>query len=237
MRGAGKQVHVNALCRATRRRSGGHTFETQREALSRGPCGRCSRRAGSRSSTTRTGTGRSSRTILPAARGAQLLEIASGHPYVHTLGDDTHLSHEAIWDKELTAGETFAGVAVDDAHAYGASAPETAARPGRAWIQVFASEASRTAICAALAEGKLYASTGPVLRRIRVTDRAYAVYPADASAEVEFVGKGGAVLQRGKAGADGAARYELQGGEGYVRARITTADGKHAWTQPSRLGG
>ena len=30
---------------------------------------------------------------LPAARGAQLLEIASGHPYVHTQGDADHLSH------------------------------------------------------------------------------------------------------------------------------------------------
>jgi hypothetical protein len=43
------------------------------------------------------------------------------------------------------------------------------------------------------------------------------------------------VLQSGKADRDGAARYRLGGGEGYVRARVTGADGKHAWTQPSRV--
>ncbi len=124
---------------------------------------------------------------------------------------------------------------MDDSHAYGPHAPETAARPGRAWIQVFAPEASREAICAALAGGKLYASAGPVLRAHPRDRSGLRVYPADPSADVEFIGTGGGVLQQGKAGSDGASRYELKGGEGYVRARITTADGKHAWTQPSRL--
>jgi hypothetical protein len=232
MRGAGKQVHVNALCH--KETIGGHAFDTQREALA-WAVRQVHAQGGVALVNHPNWDWALTADDLPAARGAELLEIWSGHPYVHTLGDATRLSHEAIWDKELTAGERFAGVAVDDAHAYGPRAPETAARPGRAWIQVFAPEASREAICAALAAGRLYASIGPVLRRIHVTDRTYAVHPADPSAEVEFVGKGGVVLQHGKADRDGAARYELKGGEGYVRARITTADGKHAWTQPSRL--
>jgi hypothetical protein len=174
---------------------------------------------------------------LPAAHGAKLLEIWSGHPHVHTLGDETHLSHEAIWDTAFSGGEDFAGVAIDDAHSYGPRAPDNAARPGRAWIYVFAAEPTRPLVCEALAKGRLYASTGVTLKRITIHEDTYAVYPADANASVEFVGKDGRVLESGKAGSDGAVRYRIKGGEGYVRARLTSADGKRAWTQPSRIVG
>jgi len=232
MRGAGKQVHVNALC--TRHTIGGKSFDTQREALAWG-VRQVTEQGGVALVNHPNWDWALTADDLPAAHGARLLEIASGHPYVHTLGDATHLSHEAIWDAALGAGETFAGVAVDDAHSYDARAPDNAARPGRAWIQVYAPEATRAAICAALGAGRLYASTGVTLKRIVVTEDSYAVYPADRAAEVEFVGQGGVVLQHGKAGDDGAARYRLRGGEGYVRARVTSAEGKHAWTQPAWL--
>ena len=232
MRGAGKQVHVNALC--TTHTIGAKTFDTQQEAL-RWAVREVAAQGGVALVNHPNWDWALTAADLPAARGAQLLEIASGHPYVHTLGDETHLSHEAIWDVALGSGLDFAGVAVDDAHIYGPHASEKSARPGRAWIQVFAPEPTQKAICDALGRGRLYASTGVTLKRIAVTEDSYAVYPLDAAAEVEFVGQGGRVLQHGKAGADGAARYQLVGGEGYVRARVTAADGKHAWTQPSRL--
>ena len=232
MRGAGKQVHVNALC--IKRSIPGRSFDTQREALT-WAVHEVAGQGGVALVNHPNWDWALTEADLPAARGAQLLEIASGHPYVHTLGDETHLSHEAIWETAIAAGLGFAGVAVDDAHIYGSRAPENAARPGRAWVQVFALEPSREAICEALAQGRLYASTGVTLRRIVVNDATYAVYPADASAQVEFVGQGGRVLQSGQAGSDGAARYQLVGGEGYVRARVTANGGKHAWTQPSRL--
>jgi len=232
LRGAGKQVHVNALC--TTRTIGGKSFDTQRQALAWG-VREVLAQGGVALVNHPNWDWALTADDLPAARGAQLLEIASGHPHVHQLGDETHLSHEAIWDAALTAGERFAGVAVDDAHSYTSRAPDNAARPGRAWIQVFAPEPTRDALCAALAQGKLYASTGVTLKRILVKEDTYAVYPADRAARVEFIGTGGAVLQTGKIGDDGAARYKLEGGEGYVRARVIDADGKHAWTQPSRL--
>jgi hypothetical protein len=234
LRGAGKQVHVNAVC--TKHTIGGKAFDTQRAALTWG-VGQVLAQGGVALVNHPNWDWALTADDLPAARGAQLLEIASGHPFVHQLGDEAHLSHEAIWDAALTAGEAFTGVAVDDAHAYDAHAPENAARPGRAWIQVFAPEPTREAICAALGQGKLYGSTGVTLKRIVVKEDTYAVYPADRAAQVEFIGKGGAVLQSGKPGDDGAARYKLGGGEGYVRARVTGADGKHAWTQASRLQG
>lgn len=232
LRGAGKQVHINAIC--TRHTIGGKSFDTQREALAWG-VREVLAQGGVALVNHPNWDWALTADDLPAARGAQLLEIASGHPHVHERGDETHLSHEAIWDAALTAGEGFAGVAVDDAHAYAPRAPENAARPGRAWIQVFAAEPTRAVLCEALARGRLYASTGVTLKRISVREDSYAVYPADRAAKVEFIGKGGAVLQAGKAGEDGSARYELRGGEGYVRARVTNADGKRAWTQPSRL--
>jgi hypothetical protein len=232
MRGAGKQVHVNALC--IKHMIPGRSFDTQREAL-RWAVGEVAAQGAVALVNHPNWDWALTADDLPAARGAQLLEIESGHPYVHTLGDADHLSHEAIWDAALGAGLDFAGVAVDDAHSYGSRAPETAARPGRAWIQVFAPEPSADAICEALGKGRLYASSGVSLKRIVVQGDAYAVYPADTTAFVEFVGQGGRVLQSGRAGSDGAARYKLQGGEGYVRARVTGSGGKHAWTEPSRV--
>ncbi|APR83954.1 Phosphoesterase PHP [Minicystis rosea] len=234
MWGAGKQVHVNAICHS--RTIGGKKFDTQREALTWGVA-QVRAQGGVALVNHPNWDWALVADDLPSAHGAQLLEIASGHPYVHTLGDETHLSHEAIWDWTLTHGETFAAAAVDDAHAYSPRAPDNAARPGRAWIQVFAPEPTKQAICEALGAGKLYASTGVTLKRIVVKDDTYAVYPAERSAKVTFVGKAGAVLQEGKAGDDGAARYKLKGGEGYVRARITNDAGKHAWTQASHVIG
>jgi len=234
MWGAGKQVHVNALChKAT---IGGHKFDTQREALAWGVA-RVREQGGVALVNHPNWDWSLTAADLPSARGARLLEIQSGHPFVHTLGDETHASHEAIWDAALTAGEDLAGVAVDDAHAYAPRAPDTAARPGRAWVYAFSKELTRAAVCKALAAGRLYASDGVTLKRITVTEDAYAVYPADRAALVEFVGQRGVVLQRGKAGDDGAARYQLKGGEGYVRARVTSDSGKHAWTQPVRVSG
>lgn len=230
MRGAGKQVHVNALC--TRQTIGGKLFDTQREALA-WAVRQIQAQGGVALVNHPNWDWALTAEDLPSARGASLLEIWSGHPYVHTLGDETHLSHEAIWNVELGAGETFAAVAVDDAHIYGARAPDLAARPGRGWVQVFAQELTRNAICAALAKGRLYASTGVTLKRIAVSEDSYAVWPSDVASTVEFVGTQGVALQTGLPGKDGAARYALKGGETFVRARITARDGKHAWTQPS----
>lgn len=231
MWGAGKQVHVNALCH--KRTIGGKKLPTQGAVLAWGVT-KIKEQGGVALVNHPNWDWALSAADLPSARGAALLEIWSGHPHVHTLGDGARPSHEALWDIMLTQGETFSAAAVDDAHSYGPRAPENAPRPGRAWIYTYAPELSRKAICEALGQGKLYASTGVTLQRISIEGDTYAVYPADRGAEVEFVGWGGVVLQAGKAGDDGAARYKLKGGEGYVRARLRSGE-KRAWTQPARL--
>jgi hypothetical protein len=174
---------------------------------------------------------------LPSGRGAQLLEIWSGHPFVRTEGDLAHKSHEALWDEVLSGGEQFAGVAVDDMHHLAPDAPEPASRPGRGFIEVFAREASEAAICEALRSGRLYASTGASINRIVIDYSTISLWPKAADARVDFIGEGGAVLASVSGGpAEGEARtYTLRGNERYVRARVTQGDGKKAWTQAYRL--
>jgi hypothetical protein len=165
------------------------------------------------------------------ADGANLLEIASGHPYVHTPGDATRPSHEQLWDAALTAGLDVMGVAVDDTHHLRTDAdPE--AFPGVAWVAVFADEVRVDTVCDALRRGALYASTGLTLRGIEVSGDAYGVEPADDEAVVTFIGSGGRTLWR--APWRGGAQYHLTGGEGYVRARIEGPTGI-AWAPAVRV--
>jgi hypothetical protein len=232
MMGAGHQVHVNALC--TSRTIGGHHFNTAREALA-WAVQKVREQDGIALVNHPNFDWALTAHDIPSARGASLLEIFSGHPYVHTDGDETHLSHEAIWDTALSAGETFAGAAVDDSHYFNPRAKETLARPGRAWVEVFADVTAQQPICDALRAGRLYSSSGVKLRRITIKEDTYAITVVTPNVEVEFIGHGGAVLQKVKPSSDQIATYKLRGGEGYVRARITAANGKRAWTQPARL--
>jgi hypothetical protein len=225
--GAGKPVHVNALC--SRRTIGGATFPTVREAL-----GWAVARIKEQDAIALVNHPNFDWTLaaddLPTAHGAELLEVWSGHLYVHSEGDVLRPSHEALWTKMLDAGETFAGVAVDDMHNLLATDKEPGARPLRGWVEVFGAEATEAAICEGLRRGRLYASSGPKLLRLAVKGDSMTV-AATAAAKVEFIGAEGAVLATVDAAAGKEARYKLRGGERYVRARITDKDGKRAWTQ------
>lgn len=239
----GLPVHVNALC--TQRTIGGGDFPTAAEALRRA-VSEVRAQGGAALVNHPNFEWALSEKDLPDARGAQLLEIWSGHPYVRTEGDLLHKSHEAMWDEALTAGEAFAGVAVDDMHHLDPAAPEAgASRPGRGFIDVFAPEATAASICDAIRHGRLYASNGARLRRLVVEGSALSVYPEALDAAVEFVGAGGAVIERARpapssssspsSSEDGAATYRLRGDELYVRARVTQPDGRRAWTQAYRV--
>ncbi|WP_437587444.1 PHP domain-containing protein [Sorangium sp. So ce1000] len=226
----GRPVHVNALCaRAT---IGGGDFQSKGEAL-RWAIGRVRAEGGVALINHPNFDWALSAGDILGAPSAELLEIYSGHPYVHTEGDATRPSHEALWDTVLTArgaaGGGIAGVAVDDLHQLLPESDAPPAGPGRAFVEVFSREVSRAAICSALASGRLYASSGARLKRIAIADDAFSVWPVAAGAVVEFVGRGGRVLERQQPTA-GRATYRLRGGERYVRARITRPDGKRAWT-------
>lgn len=224
---AGKPVHVNAIC--TQRPIGGGAFATPGEALAWAVARVKAQGAIALVNHPNFGWALGSGD-LPAAHGAELLEIWSGHPYVHTEGDELRPSHEALWTEMLDRGEPFAAAAVDDMHHLAKTAPEPAARSQRGWVEVFGARATEQAICDGLRRGRLYASTGPKLTRLRVGGGLFAITPRGA-ARIELLGEGGATLADVQAAAGKEVRYELRGGERYVRARITGPDGKRAWTQ------
>jgi hypothetical protein len=231
----GRPVHVNALC--TTRAIGARPdrplngFQTVGGALEWAVAS--VRRQGGVALVNHPNYGRAvTAEDLPGARGAALLEIWSGHLRAHSAGDAQRPSAESIWETALGAGQSFAAVAVDDMHRLADSAPASAARPGRAWVEVFASEPTQPAICAALSAGRLYASSGARLKRISVLRDAFAVWPSSAGARVEFIGDGGQVLEAVTPDNGAPAQYRLRGGERWVRARVTVPDGGRAWTQP-----
>ncbi|MEO6598622.1 MAG: CehA/McbA family metallohydrolase [Polyangiaceae bacterium] len=231
MTGKGRQVHVNALC--TKSRIPGGNFASAAAALSNG-IGLVRAQGGVALVNHPNFDWALSAMDVIDARDAALLEIASGHPYVHSAGDATHPSHEGLWDIALTAGADYMGVGVDDEHHIDVSS-DPPATPGRAWISTFGEATEEGAICNALALGHLYASTGIELRRIVVRDRTYGVEPIQPFATVVFIGQGGRELARESPRHSALATYTVRGDEVYVRARIELPDGKRAWTPAVRL--
>jgi hypothetical protein len=173
---------------------------------------------------------------IRSASGAELVEIYSSHPHVNSLGDNEHPSQEAIWETLIDQGENIGSVAVDDAHYFHHDKPNSSnpAKPGLGWVEVFVPTVDRNAICEALRTKQLYSSSGASLSRIRVTTDSMSVWPKEDGATVEFIGDGGKVFEKKERGKDGETTYQLHGTERYVRARITLADGRKAWTQAYR---
>jgi hypothetical protein len=227
MKGAGRQVHVNALC--TKTRIGGGTFHSAAEALAWATA-----RVSAQGGVAIVNHPNFDRALvaadLLASEEAPLLEVMSGHPYVYSLGTATRPSHEALWDSVLGAGARMMGVAVDDVHHLRVDA-DPPAYAGRGWVQVAAPRNDPEAICDALKRGQLYASTGVVLEKIRVTEKTYAVWPAEAGATVSFYGQGGRLLaERGPLIGGASASYALLRGDRYVRAKVVGRDSSAAWT-------
>jgi hypothetical protein len=174
---------------------------------------------------------------LAPLTGPYALEIWSGHPSVHSAGDATRPSHEAMWDELLTRGRRVTAVAVDDVHTLVPTGAGGDALPGQAWIQTFG-ELGRAPICDALRNGRLYASSGVAFRRIRVEPGRFTVWVDDPGDTVVFVASASQILATVTGDAlvhddDGyAATYTLRGGEAYVRVQARAPDGvAAAWTQ------
>ncbi|HEX4478358.1 MAG TPA: CehA/McbA family metallohydrolase [Polyangiaceae bacterium] len=226
MSGGGRQVHVNALC--TSQKIGGGTFDTVAAALS-WAVSRVERQGGVAIVNHPNFDRAISATDLPAADGAALFEIMSGHPYVYSAGTKNRPSAEHLWDVALTDGQLFAGVAVDDMHHLRTTA-DPPAFAGKGWVEVFATANDPATICDALRKGALYASSGASFSRIRVTATTYTVWPERGGSAVSFIGVEGRTLLRTTTVDDGEpATYVLGGGEVYVRANVTAPDGTHAW--------
>jgi hypothetical protein len=227
MKGGVHQVHVNAIC--TKTRIGGGTFHSAAEALAW-----ATTRVGLQGGVAIVNHPNFDRGLVASdilsSEEAPLLEVMSGHPYVYSLGSATRPSHEAIWDSVLSGGARMMGVGVDDVHHLRVDA-DPPAYAGRAWVQVSATRNDPAVLCDALKKGELYASTGVVLERIRVTETTYTVWPAENGATVHFYGKNGRLLAtHGPLSEGDAASYDVARGDGYVRAKVIGADDSAAWT-------
>ena len=159
-------------------------------------------------------------------RNYALLEIASGHPYVNTLGPP---SAEAMWDRLLSSGRRVWGVAVDDSHHWKRTLDTDVALPGKAWVVVRSEKRDAKSILAALERGQFYASTGVELEDVAPYRVAVKVKNG-ARYRIQFIGSGGRVLQESEGPA---AEYKPRGGEGYVRVKVIDSNGRCAWTQPA----
>lgn len=235
-----KPVHVNGLC--TKKTIGGHKDFASPSAALAWALEKVHEQGGIALVNHPNFDWALTQSDVMTASGAAMLEIWSGHPWVHSEGDEARPSHEAIWDATIRAGHTFAGVAVDDSHHFQPVAREPAARPGRAWIWVAAEKNEAKALCDAMRARKLYASTGPRLERIKVEGTTLTLSTRE-KVTVEFVGElapGGVpsdrtvTLERVEGLEGGEISYELRGEETYVRARIVGDKGTMAWTQAFR---
>jgi hypothetical protein len=169
---------------------------------------------------------------LRQVRNTTLFEVYNGHPQVNNLGGGGVPGAEEAWDAILSSGKLLYGIAVDDAHVFKQPGNPDVAGPGRGWVMVRAARLEARLLLQALERGEFYASTGVVLENVRADTKSVAVTvkpDAFAKYRIQFVGKGGRVLQEIAAPT---ATYEIKGDEGYVRARVLESNGRMAWIQP-----
>ena len=167
---------------------------------------------------------------LREVTGATLMEVFNAHP-MNVHGDPTTFSYDGIWDVLLSSGRAVFGTASDDSHNYAEFGPDKA-NPGRAWVVARAAELSGEAIVESLVSGDFYASTGVSLRSVDASAGSIEIEIEESSEDsylTSFIGRSGTVIGQ-EAGTS--VRYRMRGDEGYVRARITSAKGSRAWTQP-----
>jgi hypothetical protein len=129
------------------------------------------------------------------------------------------------WDDLLTQGGRCGGLAVDDGHRH-------LFDHGGAWTMIRAEELSVSAVMEALRQGRYYASTGPELREVRVTDGRVRIEtsPVASIAVVSTPGNGGRV-QAPEGESVSEAEFAVPAAP-YFRVEIADGRGRSAWSNP-----
>ena len=162
----------------------------------------------------------------------RLFEIYNGHHQVNNLGGGGVPGMEEVWDRLLSNGKVFYGIADDDAHVFKQPGNPDVPGPGRAWVVVRAERLAPRLIVDALERGDFYASTGVELSDYQVTGKGITIVIKERPSSkyrVQFIGRNGQLL---KEETSSPAIYTFTGDERYVRAKVLESNGRVAWTQP-----
>ena len=109
-------------------------------------------------------------------QGDRFFEVYNGHPGVKNWGDDAHPGTDRMWDivlsmrLKLNRHPVF-GIAVDDTHHYHEQRVGKA-NAGRGWVMVKATALEPELIVQAMERGDFYATTGVLLKNIKMTSDA-----------------------------------------------------------------
>jgi len=135
------------------------------------------------------------------------------------------------WDEMLYRGNVMWGLAADDAH-YHFNAHRPVDLCG-GWIMVKAESPTLENVLAAIRKGDLYASTGPEIQCVTISEGVIRVDCSPARL-INFISHNGhgerytapfeERLTR--------AQYEIRGSEKYIRIEVVDFQGKIAWTNP-----
>ncbi len=144
------------------------------------------------------------------------LEILRGYSTVH-------------WDDLLALGRDYGGLAVDDGHV-------GAVDHGLGWTMIRTEELTAEAVCDALLRGRYYASTGPELRDLTVSEgtievRTSPVVSIAMVSEPERGARRRAEVERTITSAE----FALPSAR-YCRVEATDAAGRTAWSNPFLVG-
>lgn len=116
---------------------------------------------------------------MKALKGERFFEVYNGHPMVHNLGDDEHISTEEMWDliniTYLEMGKPLMyGLATDDSHHYHVKESKWS-NAGRGWIVVQADSLKAASLIHAMEKGNFYASTGVTLKELKFKNNTLSV--------------------------------------------------------------
>lgn len=147
---------------------------------------------------------------------------------VYNMGTEClcHEGHnEYIWDMLLRHGHKVLGIACDDTHSH----TERDDHFG-GWIMVKAESLTKDCILSAMLRGEYYSTMGPDIISWKYEDgyAEIACSPADEIHFITYPARGKAFFGKDLCGM----RYQLKGGEKYIRAEVIDSEGRRAWTNP-----
>ena len=160
--------------------------------------------------------------LLTALPAFPVLEILN-----HGLWGGVGQDESSIWDELLIRNRPIWGISSDDSHVPG--------HFGKGWIDLWADDFTVSGLKGAILRGSFYASTGPTITEVQVTEREYRLVAPD-SMVVAFIADTG-LVKKGIGNFRETVMecvYTLPEKDPprYVRAIARTVDSKQAFTPP-----